>query len=112
VTAPDRALAALIAAFVPARAAELSTYLAPLRGAGVRTAAEALIRAGRSARLDELARALGPQVVRTPTAGPERPVAPPTRRAGRLRERFALETASVARPPRTSSGRGCRAGYA
>jgi hypothetical protein len=109
VTAPDRALAALIAAFVPARAAELSAYLAPLRGVAVRTAAEALIRAGRSARLDELARSLGAsQVLRTPVAGSDGAVAPSIRRGGRLRERFILETAAApcasSGAPRSASG--------
>jgi hypothetical protein len=111
VTALDRALAALIAAFVPARAAELSAYLDPRRGAGVRAAAEALVRAGRSARLHELARSLGPpQLPRAPAAGSERAVARPMPGGGRLRERLILESAaapaSAARPPGARSGRG------
>lgn len=96
-TAPDRGLAALIAAFVPARAAELSAYLAPPRGAAVRSAAEALLRGGRSARLAELARALGPrEVARGPAAAAgEACVARAIGGGGRLRERLLLEAAAA-----------------
>lgn len=54
----DRRLAALLAAFVPERAAELATLIGGVPGDDVRAATAALLGAGRCARLAELARAL------------------------------------------------------
>lgn len=88
-TPDDVRLSAVLAAFAPERVGDLAAHLGGKPGAEVRAAAEALVRAGRSARLAELSRVLmpGPPAF-APREDPEDQVRP-----GRLRRRLRLEAA-------------------
>ena len=91
----DRRLSALLAAFVPARASELAALVGGPDGDDVRAATAALVRAGRSARLAELACALAPPQG-TSAARVENGTG--HRARVRLRARFQLELASQQAP--------------
>jgi hypothetical protein len=91
----DRRLSAVLAAFVPGRAVELAALVGGDCGPEVRAATEALVRAGRSARLAELARVLTPAdpVPAAVECGAAMTGLPA--RAGRLRQRLRLEAVSA-----------------
>jgi hypothetical protein len=96
----DRRLSALLAAFLPERAIDLASLLGGAPGEEVRAAVAGLLRAGRSARLAELACSLAPaepamasRLMASPAEdGTPAEAAGP---AGRLRRRFRLELLST-----------------
>ena len=98
-TPDDYRLSAVLAAFAPGRVGDLAAQLGGKPAAEVRAAAEALVRAGRSARLAALSRVLTPEhpalaaaeETIPPRGGGEWAASQDQVRCGRLRRRLRLE---------------------